>query len=142
MALAAEVFGKLSRGEEVKVPEYDKSAYSGSGDRVPIEKWRTVNKPGEEKIRVVIFEGWCVGFRALSEERVRERQKEPSKTLAGHRTEDLLFVNSKLVDYEVMNRTFDAFIHIDAEDTGTSQLPPKISPPLLSYRSSKLMGRF
>ncbi|KAF8855278.1 putative Uridine/cytidine kinase, partial [Acephala macrosclerotiorum] len=118
IALAAEVFGKLSRGEEVKIPEYDKSAYNGEGDRIPVEKWKVVNKEGEEKIKVVIFEGWCVGFRSLPEERIRERQKEPSKTLAGHRTEVLLFVNEKLNGYEVLNGSFDAFIHIDAEDTG------------------------
>ncbi|CZR62533.1 related to ATP-binding protein, putative pantothenate kinase [Phialocephala subalpina] len=117
MRLAGEVFGKLERGEEVRVPEYDKSAYNGEGDRVPVSQWKTVNKPGEPKIAVIIFEGWCVGFRALSESAVLARQKQPSKTLAGHRTKDLLFVNSKLEEYEVLNQSFDAFIHIDAEET-------------------------
>lgn len=43
---------------------------------------------------------------------------EPSKTLASHRIEDLVFVNEKLREYEALTRCFDAFIHIDAEETG------------------------
>lgn len=118
MELAREVFSALKAGKEVSIPEYDKSAYHGAGDRVPPDSWKTVNAPGESKIAVIIFEGWCVGFRALSEDAVRDRVGRPSKTLKSHSTDDLLFVNSKLRDYEVINECFDAFIHVDAEETG------------------------
>ncbi|KAE8450508.1 hypothetical protein EG329_006238 [Mollisiaceae sp. DMI_Dod_QoI] len=118
MVLAASVFSALDSGREFQVPEYDKSAFNGEGDRVPSEKWKTVNRPSEPPIQVVIFEGWCVGFRALSEEQVREKRERPSKTLASHTLENLLFVNGKLAEYEVINGCFDAFIHVDAEDTG------------------------
>ena len=118
MVLAAQFFEALKEGREVKVPSYDKSAYNGQGDRVPSEKWRTVNAPGEDKVKVVIFEGWCVGFRALAPEEVEAKRREESVTLKRHRVEDLLFVNEKLGAYEVLNGAFDAFIHVDAEETG------------------------
>lgn len=117
MRLARELFSALREGREVKVPEYDKSLFSGQGDRVPEKEWKVVNRPGEEKIQVVIFEGWCVGFSALSDEEVRTKQRGESRTLKGHRIEDLLFVNERLRDYEVVNESFDAFIHVDAEET-------------------------
>ncbi|KAE9363095.1 P-loop containing nucleoside triphosphate hydrolase protein [Stipitochalara longipes BDJ] len=118
MGLARDLFEALKEGRETKVPEYDKSAYNGQGDRVSSEKWKTVNTPEQEKIRVVIFEGWCVGFRSLTPKEVEEKQAGESVTLARHRLEDLLFVNEKLREYEVLNEAFDAFIHIDAEETG------------------------
>jgi D-glycerate 3-kinase len=118
MELARSVFDALKGGKEVKVPEYDKSAYNGQGDRVSPSLWKPVNGPNQEKIQVVIFEGWCVGFRALSSEEVRRKQEGESVTLGRHRLEDLLFINEKLIEYEVLNQAFDAFIHIDAEETG------------------------
>lgn len=59
-----------------------------------------------------------MGFRALSEAEVRVKREGESVTLGRHRLEDLLFVNGKLGEYEVLNGAFDAFIHIDAEETG------------------------
>ena len=117
MVLARELFEGLLEGREVRVPMYDKSMHGGAGDRVPESLWEVVNAPGEKKVQVVIFEGWCVGFRALKEEEVVAKQKGLSRTLHSHRLEDLLFVNEKLREYDVMSDAFDAFIHIDAEDT-------------------------
>ena len=116
--LATSLFSSLAKGEEVAIPQYDKSAFSGAGDRVLAAEWKIVNAAGAPKIQVVIFEGWCVGFRSLPLEKVVERQKEPSVTLHRHRLQDLQFVNEKLREYEGITDTFDAFIHIDAEDTG------------------------
>jgi D-glycerate 3-kinase len=119
MVLAQELFSALREGRETRVPEYDKSAFNGAGDRVPSSQWKTINAPGERKVQVVIFEGWCVGFRSLSEEEVEKKWKDTSTTtLHKHRLEDLLFVNERLKGYEVLNESFDAFIHIDAEETG------------------------
>jgi len=118
MVLAKQLFAALKQGHEVKVPMYDKSAYNGAGDRVPMEQWQTVNGEGQEKIRVVIFEGWCVGFRALPAEVVARKREGVSVTLRNHSLEDLLFVNQRLESYDVITDCFDAFIHIDAEETG------------------------
>lgn len=68
--LGLRVFNSLRAGEPTKIPAYDKSAFNGEGDRAPEEQWETVNdvSMGQERIKVVIFEGWCVGFRALGDE--------------------------------------------------------------------------
>lgn len=115
MKLADYVFGSLMEGKEFKVPEYDKSAYNGQGDRVPESEWKIVN--GEDKIQVVIFEGWCVGFSALTDVEVEKKWKTLPNSLGKHRLEDLLFVNEKLRGYEVLNEQFDAMIYIDAQET-------------------------
>ncbi|KAK2630443.1 hypothetical protein QTJ16_001263 [Diplocarpon rosae] len=117
MELARELFGALKEGRECAIPEYDKSRYNGQGDRVPRERWRVVNRPGETKIQVVIFEGWCVGFRALGEEEVKKKREGSSETLRKYKLQDLLLVNKRLEEYEVLNSEFDAFIHIDAAET-------------------------
>ena len=119
MVLANELFSALQAGKEVKIPQYDKSQFSGQGDRVPSSQWISVNGPSQPKAQVIIFEGWCVGFSALSDEEVVAKYAQPGTvTLHKHRLEDLQFVNEKLRAYEVINKCFDAFIHIDAEDTG------------------------
>jgi D-glycerate 3-kinase len=118
MLLAAELFRGLKEGTPTKIPQYDKSAYYGQGDRVPISQWRSINGPSQPKIQVIIFEGWCVGFRSLSPDQVRSKQRAPSTTLETHRLEDLLFINEQLRRYDIMTDCFDAFIHIDAEETG------------------------
>jgi D-glycerate 3-kinase len=103
-------------GKPTKVPQYDKSAFSGHGDRAPESQWRPINQPGQPPVRAVILEGWAVGFRAMSPEDVEARWKAPSRTLANHKLEHLLFVNEKLKGYDALTDLFDAFIHIDAED--------------------------
>jgi D-glycerate 3-kinase len=118
MALARELFVALQEGRETRIPEYDKSAFNGQGDRVSYSQWKSVNAANQKKIQVIIFEGWCVGFRTLSGREVEGKQSGKSTTLHRHRLEDLLFVNAMLGEYEVINRAFDAFIHIDAEETG------------------------
>ncbi|KAF3062219.1 putative kinase mug58 [Daldinia childiae] len=117
MNLAQNFFTALCKGQPVKIPQYDKSAYSGQGDRVPESQWETINGPGQPKIQVVIFEGWCVGFRHLSPVEVSLKWNSPSRTLHRHPLEHLNFINERLRDYDVITDTFNAFIHIDAEDT-------------------------
>ncbi|KAI0387817.1 P-loop containing nucleoside triphosphate hydrolase protein [Hypomontagnella monticulosa] len=117
MNLARDFFAALCDGQPVKVPQYDKSAYSGQGDRVPESQWEEVNGPGQPKVRVVIFEGWCVGFRSLTSTEMSLKYSAPSRTLHKHTLEHLSFINERLQDYDVITNRFDAFIHIDAEDT-------------------------
>ncbi|KAI0152454.1 P-loop containing nucleoside triphosphate hydrolase protein [Hypoxylon sp. NC0597] len=116
MKLAREFFAALCNGQPVKVPQYDKSAHSGKGDRVPESQWETVNGPGQPKIQVVIFEGWCVGFRYLSPVEVALKYNAPSRTLHQHDLAHLNYINERLQAYDVITDTFDAFIHIDAEN--------------------------
>ena len=118
MPLARSLFAALREGKEVQIPEYDKGAYNGQGDRVSPSLWKTVNRPNDAKIQVIIFEGWCVGFRALSDVEVERKWADEAMrgTLGKHRLQDLLFVNERLREYDVLSDSFDAFIHIDAEE--------------------------
>ncbi|KAI0860654.1 putative Uridine/cytidine kinase [Xylaria cubensis] len=117
MALAKDFFAAILNNSTTRVPQYDKSLFSGQGDRLPRSSWPEVNAPGQTKVQVVIFEGWCVGFRPLSPIEVTSRYNSPSRTLKSHALEHLQFVNRKLETYEPITNLFNAFIHIDAEDT-------------------------
>lgn len=124
-----EVFEAIAnRKQNIKIPSYDKSQYNGAGDRKPESQWETVNVTGERPIEMVVFEGWCVGFRALSDEEVEgkwhEAKAEAEKDgsiyqgrLGKLQLEDVLFINSKLREYDALTDRFGAFMHIDAEDT-------------------------
>jgi hypothetical protein len=48
------------------VLRYDKSAYSGRGDRADPSTWPTVSGP----VDIVLFEGWMSGFAPASDEEV------------------------------------------------------------------------
>ncbi|KAI1491457.1 P-loop containing nucleoside triphosphate hydrolase protein [Biscogniauxia mediterranea] len=125
-------FASLCAGEPTQVPSYDKSLHGGRGDRAPASGWAAVNGPGQPRVQVVIFEGWCVGFRALGADEVLARwrdanegegekgngkQNPRSSTLRRHRPEHLAFVNEALRAYDgAVTDLLDAFIHVDAED--------------------------
>lgn len=121
MKLAREVFTALRDGEKIGIPQYDKSLFSGAGDRVSPSSWEVVNRPNQPPIRVIIFEGWSVGFRSLPPESIASLQEslksDPTSCLPKHRLQDLLFVNEKLKEYDVMTDMLTAFIHIDADET-------------------------
>jgi D-glycerate 3-kinase len=100
-----------SRTKNIRVPSYDKSAFNGKGDRRPKHEWETLNREGEPPVEVVIFEGWCVGFRALSDDEVKRKWNAAKMDLAsqGHAykgrlghvdLDSVLFINQKLSDYE------------------------------------------
>lgn len=112
--LGSELFDALSaRKSGLKIPSYDKSAFSGSGDRRPESEWATVNAHGEPTVEVVILEGWCVGFRALSEEELVSRWKAAEHEfetnpdayngqLGRVGLESVRFVNETLKEYDVL----------------------------------------
>ena len=110
-----QVFESLSQLKATKIPQYDKSCFNGQGDRVDPGTWETVNQSIENEVKVVIFEGWCVGFRALPEQDVKglwaractqkqERPSEYSGRLGWNRLEDVVFINEALREYEKLNK--------------------------------------
>ncbi|OCL10456.1 P-loop containing nucleoside triphosphate hydrolase protein [Glonium stellatum] len=118
LALGAAIFSALRSRQQTKIPTYDKSQFNGQGDRTDDATWKTVNKPGEKSIEVVVFEGWCVGFRSLSNDELEWKWAEAREwendgvaetQLAKHRLQDLIFVNEALKGYDVLTD--------DAEDT-------------------------
>ena len=98
----------LRENRPVAIPQYDKSAFSGQGDRVPESQWETVNGDGDEKIQAVIFEGWCVGFRPLDDDSLKKKWEEAvlqrrggqyDGQLAYVKLEDAKIINDALRNY-------------------------------------------
>lgn len=111
LALGEEVFASLAAERPTAIPQYDKSAFEGQGDRVPTTQWEVVNEQGQKKVKVVIFEGWCVGFRAWDDETLRTKwetavyQKgngEYNGRLGHVKFEDVKVVNDALKRYDVL----------------------------------------
>ncbi|KAJ9351234.1 hypothetical protein DTO027B9_6467 [Paecilomyces variotii] len=125
LALGEKVFASLKANKPTAIPQYDKSAFSGQGDRVPESQWEIVNGEGQEKIKLVIFEGWRVGFRPWDDVTLKEkweaavRQKDTGNydgRLGYVKFEDVKTVNDALKRYDVLTDQLDALIHIDAEN--------------------------
>ncbi|KAI2703632.1 hypothetical protein CBS147332_7618 [Penicillium roqueforti] len=125
LVLGEEVFASLAAERPTAIPQYDKSAFEGQGDRVPKAQWEVVNQEGQDKVKVVIFEGWCVGFRAWDDQTLRAkweaavRQKDNGEydgRLGYVKFEDVKAVNDALKRYDVLTDKLDALIHIDAEN--------------------------
>ncbi|GAD94401.1 conserved hypothetical protein [Paecilomyces variotii No. 5] len=125
LALGEKVFASLRANQPTAIPQYDKSAFSGQGDRVPESQWEVVNGEGQEKIKVVIFEGWCVGFRPWDDVTLREKweaavlQKDTGNYdgRLGHvKFKDVKTVNDALKQYDSLTDQLDALIHIDAQN--------------------------
>ncbi|XP_017979492.1 PREDICTED: D-glycerate 3-kinase, chloroplastic [Theobroma cacao] len=55
-------------GMRMNLPRYDKSAYSGRGDRADPSVWPEVEGP----LTVVLFEGWMLGFKPLPTDNVKD----------------------------------------------------------------------
>ncbi|AEO70892.1 009cf9dd-aa11-4bb7-b771-20684da69390 [Thermothielavioides terrestris] len=117
LALFETFLTSLSAGKPTPIPQYDKSAFSGLGDRVPPSSWPTTSATSPPQ--VLILEGWCVGFRPLPADTLERKWRAPgARTLHRHKLEHLLFVNDRLAAYDgLVNAALDAFVHVDAEDT-------------------------
>jgi D-glycerate 3-kinase len=114
--LAQATFASMLEGKPTHVPAYDKSAFSGLGDRVPESQWALVNGPDQPRVQVVLLEGWCVGFRPIAEAELERKWRAPSRTLHSHKLEQLMFVNKQLARYDAITDLLDAFIHISAQE--------------------------
>lgn len=117
--------------DTLAIPSFDKSQFSGEGDRAPSEEWKRVSMSPLPD--VVIFEGWCVGFQPISEDEVRrkwdaakmseeqagENVEYKTTTLQRHSLEHLLAVNNSLAQYceAFMGPAhFDYLVHLDTDD--------------------------
>lgn len=114
IALGKELFRAIrNRDSNIKIPSYDKSAFNGQGDRRAANEWETINDDSSrQKVEVVIFEGWCVGFRSLSEEELRRKWEQAKAAAEGDSAykgqlgklhfESVQFVNAALKEYDAL----------------------------------------
>ena len=111
--------------QPVDIPLFDKSSFQGEGDRAPRPTWpRCSSKPD-----VVVFEGWCLGFRALDPSVLQSKHAaaissppDPSPdcilTLPDHDLSHLQLVNRYLSEYNdsfMGPHHFDFFLHLDTD---------------------------
>lgn len=123
--LALSVFSSLSQNQPTKIPQYDKSAFSGQGDRVAESEWEQVNT-SSSTIKVVLFEGWAVGFRPLPPPILRQKWEAATEAarsdpnyngrLGPSTLSSVQDINTALESYNQITDQLDALIHIDAED--------------------------
>ncbi|XP_010472943.1 PREDICTED: D-glycerate 3-kinase, chloroplastic isoform X2 [Camelina sativa] len=97
-----EALTKLTKeGMKMKVPRYDKSAYSGRGDRADSSTWPEVEGP----LTVILFEGWMLGFKPLPADVVKAVDPQ------------LEIVNKNLeAYYDVWDKYIDAWVVIKIQD--------------------------
>ncbi|CAG8454445.1 2033_t:CDS:2 [Ambispora leptoticha] len=116
--LGSHILQSICNQLPIQIPHYDKSLHNGRGDRAPTSKWTLISSP----IDIVLFEGWSLGFKHLSETCLKHiyesSLKYSSKShLPSHKLEHLLTVNNFLKEYEREWYPYiDAFIHLDAKD--------------------------
>jgi D-glycerate 3-kinase len=127
--LALTVFSSLKANKTTKIPVFNKSLFSGQGDRVPESEWKTVNSSGSKPPRIVIFEGWSVGFQSLTKEELeakhsaaaedmkRSTPERPYVGQLGHNTlASIATINESLKKYEQLTSQLDGLVYINAEN--------------------------
>jgi D-glycerate 3-kinase len=83
--LAKSIFSTLRQNSSTSIPRYNKAAFGGQGDRDSEDHWQSVNVEGQNIVKIVIFEGWSVGFRPLSEHQLQQKwQKAATARETGH----------------------------------------------------------
>lgn len=112
--LATSVLASLRANEETNIPSYDKSAFNGQGDRVPQSQWVKVNESKERPVKLIILEGWCLGFRSLDDSRLKAYWEYAVQAriegtsyhgrLGHNRFEDVRFLNEALKRYDVVTK--------------------------------------
>jgi D-glycerate 3-kinase len=89
---------KLTAGETLSCPVYEKSAHHGQGDRAPESSWKSVTGP----LDLIFIEGWMLGFPPAAPESLPD--------------ENLKRVNEFLPAYKSWTSELDGFIQIDTDN--------------------------
>lgn len=115
LELGKTVLAELKAGRDVSLPRYDKSAFSGSGDRKPKDEWDSVQA---SEIDVILFDGWMLGFTPLSDEEFVDRVEHyqsltrPFEQLEERSIRSLKSINDCLVQYFAWTDLLDGFLHL------------------------------
>lgn len=125
--LLLDIFRALSEGKPTSIPKYNKSLFSGQGDRSPKSEWTHVNSDPTNPTLIILFEGWCVGFQPISSSLLSQKHSSATSTLKsspdtyhgrlGHNTlSSVTAINDSLKQYSKLWSYFNVFVHIDAAD--------------------------
>ena len=103
----------LSAGEHCQIPAFDKA----SDDRLPETQWHSVEGP----VDVILFEGWCVGCEAVSDQQLEI----PINTLEAEEDPDATWrtwVNTRLAnEYRTWFSEIDYLIMLKVPDMAAVQ---------------------
>ena len=126
--LLLDIFAKLKAGQNVKIPKYNKSLFNGQGDRQPESEWDEYNTPSDEnQVKVVLFEGWSVGFQPLTSSELQTKHTRATAALQSNNSNyqgrlahntlsSITTINSSLQAYPKLWQYFNVFVHIDAAE--------------------------
>ena len=115
--LSLEILSCLKNSEKneniILIPRYDKSRNQGRGDRLPKDQWNSVSA----KVDVVLFEGWCLGFKSLPLDKLHEKASPSLLSRWNCSMANLEEVNKNLLLYEKEWYPFlDYFVQIKPLD--------------------------
>jgi D-glycerate 3-kinase len=107
--LGEKIFKQLKNLESnILIPTYNKALKNGRGDRSPESEWQNVSPPFD----IVIFEGWMVGFKSLSDDVITELLPK-TKYAKKYPLKHILTINSNLKKMEnLWYPFFDVFVHL------------------------------
>lgn len=102
----------IARKDSIDIPQYDKSLHSGSGDRLPFDKWIHLH---HQPVDVIIFEGWFNGYPSYSDLKAllskwESVQKKYTPAFDSITTSQILKLNSDLAKYQQVWNLFDVFV--------------------------------
>ncbi|KAJ3016289.1 UNVERIFIED_CONTAM: hypothetical protein HDU68_012284 [Siphonaria sp. JEL0065] len=117
--LGLAVFHSLTTNttKTTKIPKYEKALNSGRGDRLNETEWTDAELP----IDIILFEGWCLGFKPVLDQKTIKMRVLDSRfgpDFAKFTLENLLVVQNHLAKLDVLHKSIDSFVHICAEDIG------------------------
>lgn len=102
------------KGVTVRLPVFDKSLFSGQGDRAPPDSGPVVRQP----LDIFVLEGWSMGFSSITNEQVAQKlsSSAPDSPLQQHTLQHLEQINTNLKQYEQWYRYFSVFLQIRPTD--------------------------
>ncbi|KAI8616032.1 P-loop containing nucleoside triphosphate hydrolase protein [Chytriomyces sp. MP71] len=117
LKLGVSIFRAFQSGSGcARLPRYDKGLNSGRGDRMQERDWT----PVAELPDIVLFEGWCLGFRPVLDSEVISSQvfvPQFEQDFVGYSVDNLIQVQRNLSQLEQELYGFiDAFVLIIAQD--------------------------
>lgn len=113
LSLLKDTLNKVKIRNTVEIPQYDKSAFSGEGDRLPQDQWKVY-----DNVDVVLIEGWFNGYQPMTEEVLRKKYTllSPDSAARSNKIEHIVDINNRLKEYVPIWQLFDYFVNFETDD--------------------------